>query len=410
MEALVKLLELSAREIAEAAKPVMAVSLAQLNGSTPLDHEVSIRLSSASSDVRSKVQHAVERHGLRLWQCCLDTPEFDPWSKVPAGVREAVSSAGKGRAASAAPTETERRGKLAESYRGDALHIPLGELEPLRALYHPVLARWALVQLPGDAEQAFAEMREVLRQAADPGLREDLAGTLRSRIVHSGQRGDFNQVYLLSGFYAGEVGLPAVGDPFRDQLRTVLTAAADNFKQAEKMKRVFILSLISQCFPDEAAGRQAKTEAFAAAFDMVRARPAEPASGPLLPSTLPGYSVELVNNGTDHHLLMFYRGPELVAAHCWPWRRGTVVIPDGEYELAVLSPAKDIQPFHGKATFRGGLRISNFLIRSSRDRGSDPGVAAAVLGSGDYRLLHAPAALTGITVEPRSGLPRRTQP
>ena len=134
------------------------------------------------------------------------------------------------------------------------------------------------------------------------------------------------------------------------------------------------------------------------------------ASGPLLPSTLPGYSVELVNNGTDHHLLTFYRGPDLVAAHCWPWRRGTVVIPDGEYELAVLSPAKDIWPFHGKATFRGELRISNFVIRSSRDRGGEPGVAAAVLGSGDYHLLYAPAALAGITVEPRSGVPRRTRP
>ncbi|MBI4623570.1 MAG: hypothetical protein HY736_10180 [Verrucomicrobia bacterium] len=171
------------------------------------------------------------------------------------------------------------------------------------------------------------------------------------------------------------------------------------------MKRIFILSLLAQCFPAEAAGRQARTDAFAAAFEAVASLSAEQTSAPILPSPLAGHSVELINNGTDHHLLSFYRGPEMVAVHNWPWRRGTVVVPDGDYELAVLSPAATIRPYRGKAAFKRGVRVSEYVIQTTSGKNDAARTALSSLASGDYKLLYAPAALRALAVEPRTGLP-----
>jgi hypothetical protein len=228
---------------------------------------------------------------------------------------------------------------------------------------------------------------------------------LRARLEVGRQANDFNQYYALAGFYAAEVGLPGAGDPFRNEFRTGLEAAAKGFKTSEKMKRIFTLSLLAQCFPDEPVGKQARVNAFAAAFEAVAARPAEPLSAGILPSPVPGHSVQLMSNNTDHHLLAFYRGAESIAVHCSPRRRGTVVLPDGEYEIVVLSPASNIVPFRGKGTFQRTVRISDYTIQTSGGRSGESRPNPGAVASGDYKLLYAPAALGAVTVEPRSGVP-----
>ena len=96
--------------------------------------------------------------------------------------------------------------------------------------------------------------------------------------------------------------------------------------------------------------------------------------------------------------------------HNWPWRRGTVVVPDGEYELVVLSPEQSIRGFRTRLTLRGGVRTSNYTVESS---GSPKTPAAGrdhrLPAGGDYRLLHAPAAAGALKVEPRSGIPTRAR-
>lgn len=121
---------------------------------------------SRSYEVRARINQVVGRHGLRLWQCRLDTPGFDPWGKVPVRVREGIDSAPVIAAAPAPLPEAERRRKLAEHYRGDALHIPLGELDPLRAALHQVLARWGV-------GASFRQRRGCLHDAARGFARVD---------------------------------------------------------------------------------------------------------------------------------------------------------------------------------------------------------------------------------------------
>ncbi len=409
MEALVRILEFTAGEVATLAKPVLDVSFVQLNGSGKLAPEIANSIVTLGRDVREKIVDVMRRHGARLWQCCVDTPGFDPWPSVPPSVREGIDGAtGPGGKPAAASPEAERRQKLIAHYRGDFVHIPLGELEPLRAVLHQVLARWALVNVTSNPEDAFTLMREVLRESPNAELRAELANTLRFRTARSGKAGDFNQFYLLAGFYASEVGLPAAGDPFRAEFRSGLEAAAESFRVGGRMKRIFILSLLAQCFPDESVGQRARSEAFAAAFDAVSTVPAQSVAPATLPTTLSRHSVELINNSTDHHLLLFYRSAnEAISVHQWPWRRGTVVLPDGEYEIAVLSPAASIRPFRGKGRFESGMRISNYVISTSggKNDGRNDEARSTVAATGDYKLLYAPAAVGAIAVEPRLGFP-----
>ena len=93
--------------------------------------------------------------------------------------------------------------------------------------------------------------------------------------------------------------------------------------------------------------------------------------------------------------------------HQWPWRRGTVVLPDGDYEFAVLSPAASIRPYRGKGAFKGGVRMSNCVIKQS-GRTEEKSVLTSA-ASGDYKLLYAPVAMAMVPIEPRSGLPRASR-
>jgi hypothetical protein len=442
MQALVRLFDWESGELARLAEPVTRVSLGQLAQPERMDLELRNRMTSAAYDVRGKIRNLLGQHGVRLWECCLETPGYDPWPSVPPAVREAIDAAMAVKPASAsapatavppksaapstrrpvarasparpapapqaatAPSpETERRRRLFEHFRSDPLGLPLAEVQPLRELLHQVYARWGLSLAGGTSDEAYTMLREALRESGDAELRRQLGEALRGRIRHSREKGKFEEFYLLAGFYAGEVGLPAAGDPFRDEFRRGVEAARDSFRGRERMKFIFMLSLLAQSFPEDPIGRQAQTEAFAAAFAEVTGEEAS-RSGSRAPSPLPGHAVELFNNSTAHHLLAFYRGPAQVAVHNWPWRRGTVVVPDGDYELVVLSPERSIRGYRTRLSLRGGVRTSDYHVQSSGpSQAQSPMRSPGIMAGGDYRLLFAPAAVGTLQVDPRSGLP-----
>jgi len=417
MEALTRRLEFEAGEVAQLAAPVLQQPVARFVEPDKIEYQDRLKLESACHDVQVKVRAVLERSGHRLWECCLDTPGFDPWPSVPVPVREAIDAkpapaatrpGARGAAQPAvAPTEAARRKLLADYYRADFLHIPLGELEPLRATLHQVYARWGLSSLKSASGDGLERLREVLRESTDAGLRGDVVAALRQRFVSARQGGDFETFFVLAGFYAGEVGLPARGDPFRDQFRAGLEAALDGFKQGGQMKKIFILSLLAKCFPDEPVGREALREASVTAFSTVAMTPPENPNTIIRPSTVPGHAVHLIANGTEHHLLAFYRGPSLIMVHYWPWRRGTVVIPEGTYEVVVLSPSSSIKPYREQSSPASGVRLSEYIIQRKGDK--PPGMARGSMFGGDYTLLYAPPGLGDLKVEPRTGMPVRTK-
>jgi hypothetical protein len=173
------------------------------------------------------------------------------------------------------------------------------------------------------------------------------------------------------------------------------------------MKKIFILSLIAKCFPDEQVGREALREASVTAFSAVAMTSPEKPNTIIRASNVPGHAVHLIANGTEHHLLAFYRGPGLVMVHYWPWRRGTVVIPEGTYEVVVLSPSSAIKPYREQSSPASGVRISEYIIQKTGDRA--PGMARGSMFGGDYTLLYAPPTLGELKVEPRTGMPVRAK-
>lgn len=411
MEALTKLIALEAADLNRLAKPLLAVTFEQLREPVVREKKEFSGFENQTNELATRIRDLVRDRGVRLWECCLETPGFDPWPTVPAAVREAIDSppgqaAARGAAVAAKPpaTATERRKKLLEHYRVDFWQTPLVELEPLTTLARQLYARSALFGLEGGTEGALVQLRWVMRAKDDPALQKSIVETLRERIVRSRQAGAFAQFYVLSGFYAAEVGFPGVGDPFREEFRAGLEAAAKGLRSREPMKYIFVLSLTAQCFADEPLGQKARTDAFTAAFEVVAARAPEQLGKPFFPSLVPGHSVQLINNNTDHHLLAFYRGPQAISAHSWPRRRGTVVLPDGDYEVVVLSPAENIVPYRAKGAFSLGTRVSDYTIQTT-DRSGQTRSTPGAVATGDYKLLYAPPALGEVKVEPRSGMP-----
>ncbi|MSU51488.1 MAG: hypothetical protein EXS37_20770 [Opitutus sp.] len=317
MEALTKLIAFETADATRLAEPLLALTFEQLRDPAVQRQDAFKDFDGRVNRLATQIRDVIRDRGVRLWECCLETPGFDPWPTVPAAVREALDSSSAVSAtrtppdpiksAATVPTrarsrnqpknqpstpatvaapaadavttpaasgETERRKKLAEHYRTDFWQIPLAEVDPLGALARQLYARSAILGLSGDAEAALIQLRWMLRAKEDAPLQKSIVETLRARLVLGRQANDFNQYYALAGFYAAEVGLPAAGDPFRNEFRTGLEAAAKGFKTSEKMKRIFTLSLLAQCFPDEPVGKQARVDAFAAAFETVAARPA----------------------------------------------------------------------------------------------------------------------------------------
>ena len=411
MEALTKLIAFETAEATRLAEPLLAVTFEQLRDPAVGRQEAYKSYEQRANELTTQMRNVVRERGVRLWECCLDTPGFDPWAGVPVSLRDTIDgvsaeAAARGGATPSKPAlpESERRKKLLAHYRSDAWQTPLAEVETLTALARQIYARWALFGLTGETDGALNQLRWVLRAKDDPALQKPIIETLRARLSRARQNGEFTLFFALSGFYAAEVGLPAAGDSFRDEFRAGLEAVAKDFRPREKMKYVFTLSLLAQCFPEEPLGRQAHADAFAAAFDLVAKNTPEAIRAPFFPSTVPGHSIQLINNNTDHHLLAFYRGKQLIAAHSWPRRRGTVVLPDGDYEVVVLSPSSNVVPYRAKGTYSHGVRVSDYTIHTTDAAGQTRPTPGAV-ATGDYKLLYAPPALGAVTVEPRSGIP-----
>lgn len=411
MEALTKLIAFETAEATRLAEPLLAVTFQQLQDPAVSLEKTHAGYEQRAGELTAQMRNVVRERGVRLWECCLETPGFDPWAGVPAALRDAIDgvsaeAAARDGAVPARPSlpEAERRKKLLAHYQSDPWQTPLAEVEALSTLARQVYVRWALFGLSGDTDGALNQLRWVLRAKEDPALHKPIIETLRARLSRARQTGEFTLFFALSGFYAAEVGFPAAGDLFRSEFRSGLEAVAKDFKQREKMKYIFTLSLLAQCFPEEPLGRQAHEEAFAAAFELVAKNSPEAIRSPFFPSSIPGHSIQLINNNTDHHLLAFYRGNEMIAAHSWPRRRGTVVLPDGEYEVVVLSPSKDIVPYRAKGNYTHGIRVSDYTIRTTDSSGQTLRTPGAV-ATGDYKLLYAPPALGPVAVAPRSGIP-----
>jgi hypothetical protein len=123
----------------------------------------------------------------------------------------------------------------------------------------------------------------------------------------------------------------------------------------------------------------------------------------ILPSTLAGHTGLAVENSTPHHLMIFLNGPVQCFVRLNPYRRGSVVVPDGHYVTAVVVTADEVVPLRAESDYRSEWQQTRYFIRSS-DESDETAAQRAGDASGPWRLLWAPEPLGELSIDPESGV------
>ena len=122
-----------------------------------------------------------------------------------------------------------------------------------------------------------------------------------------------------------------------------------------------------------------------------------------MPSMVAGHSAQCIENQTPYHMLVFFKGEEEFYVRLDPFRRGVLVLKDGEYDNAVIVPREEVRPYHGKRTYAAVTRTEGYYIaREGQQAPADEHEMGEV--TGDYRLLRAPESGGPVTVHPATGL------
>jgi hypothetical protein len=259
--------------------------------------------------------------------------------------------------------------------------------------------------LDTNPENAFAELRPLMRDDKDEvrsqrALEAVVAAWRKARAAKS-----FDRLTDFSAFLISEVGRPDPEDPFRAEFKSGLSAMAEDAKKEGLNKRVFALSLLADAFPADPEGVVARREAAARGAELARAtanrgQPLQSIGN----SGLKERSVALVENGTAHHILMLFEGPETFFVRVNPYRRGSVVMKDGKYLIGVATIKDEITPYAVEATLGSVLVRQKFVVVTRGPTGPTQG-QFGFTSYGNWTILRAPDG-EKFTVSPLNGTVR----
>ncbi len=341
----------------------------------------------------------LETDALFFFDALARDPTWDPWVHIPPALAARADTAASGAG------DEARRAALRREMDRSPLRPALPETEPARRLRGAIDAGWGVAGLARDRDHSLERLRRVLREHAGTEHSAVAAEGLRGAIRAARTAGDFSGLVDLAGFYVAEVGPPGSTDAFRGELRETLERAADHFGSREPLARVFLLSLLADLFAGEPAGDAHRREVFRLGFEFVERTGGEPIAedGLPLPSGLGGLSVVTVENGTRFHVLAFFRGPVEFFVRLNPYRRGSIVLPDGAWTSAVLVTSHDVKPWRGTTELRSVVRAHSYYI----GREGEDDAPRDVQSIGDFLLLWRPEGAGEFHVDPASGFVRR---
>jgi len=357
-----------------------------------------------SHKAKNAINDILDRTGLEIWEAKLDDESFDPWTLVPYKITQTIRDK--------YPKENQeerRRRELLVSGRKKEYSLPLDELASIREKQYETLGRWGLLYFDGNSEEGGRMLRTALRGTLNRRLKSDIRTALQKMIRNSRDENEFEKLFELSGFYVSEVGLKVRGDSFRDEFRTSLQYAAKNFRERSEMKYIFILTLLAEGYPDETSGRQARKEAIDLAFKVAAREPLDDRSDDTYPtSNLGSLSVVRVDNSTQYHLLSLYDGPERFFVHCNPYRKGSLVLKNGTYQVAVITTTGNIRPYQAKLKLTSAVKESNYYIEKG-GAGNQTNFTPGSSAYGEYKLLRSPNNEVTFMVDARNGSVAMTQ-
>ncbi|MBI2386241.1 MAG: hypothetical protein HYV14_09540 [Elusimicrobia bacterium] len=254
-------------------------------------------------------------------------------------------------------------------------------------------------------EAAFAELRPLLRDGKDEDRRQRALEAMVEVWRKARDAKSFDRLVDLSAFLIAEVGTPPLEDPFYAEFKTGLAAMAADAEKESLNKRVFALSLLADAFPDDPEARAARREAAARGAELARAAAGRGAPPEAVgTSGLAGRSVALVENGTAHHILMLYEGPETFFVRVNPYRRGSVVLKDGKYLVGVATIKDEIAPYAVEAAFGEVLVRQKFVVGTRGPSGPEQS-RFGLASYGNWTILRAPDG-EKFTANPMNGTVR----
>jgi hypothetical protein len=352
---------------------------------------------SLAHDLRGKISNIKKRTGSALFQAMLADDSYTPWPFIPTAISTEIELKHP-----EPNDEKRRRDELASRVRQQPELNPIPQVREAQQELYEVLGRWGILYFDGNPQEGFRMLRSALRGSENEQLRSDIIVGLQTLFVSAFNKKDFDALYELSGFYISEAEFNQADDEFQAFFKKAITQAAEEFKERAPMRHTFMLSILGTAFPDDPDGEKAITEATKLAFEQVASQSQEakpPESG--VTSGLEKHSVIAIDNSTEYHLLCFYRGPEEFFVNATPYRRGTVIMQDGEYDVAVITPSGEIVPYHGSLTVDSSLVRSNYYIGSS-DASNQWGVSSSA--HGEYRLMRVSDDIDVPEIDPKTGV------
>lgn len=332
---------------------------------------------------------SAQRAAQDLWQARAKVSGQGQWESLPISVRERVEDENPG-------AGLERRLQAVGALIASGDFLP-PEAQAIEELLPDLHARWALASLDSRREEGLKRLRQVLHRTRSESIRTHARDSLRETIRRAFDATDFSAVLDLCAFYVADL-VPAQGakvDPFFTELKSSLEKAGEHFSASAPMKRIFVKSLLADLFGADPEGAAARQEVLDRGFSLIESLPTSEMSRAtmLAPSGLPGRGIHRIDNATESHLMIFYKGPETFFARVNPMRRGSLVLKDGTYAVAVVVTQDAVRPFRGQLVFRTDAMHSRYYIEHSGGRSPDVGWFQAPNGAptqGEYTLLRVP--------------------
>ena len=288
------------------------------------------------------------------------------------------------------PLYDEARRRLSEAASREREPLPESVVARLSGKSLDARLAATLKRLDTDLAGAFAELRPLMRDDKDEVRSQRALEALVESWRKARDAKDFARLVDLSAFLISEVGTPPFDDPFYAEFKKGLAAMAADSKKEGLNKEVFSLSLLADAFPGDPEGRDARRDASARGAELARATTnrGEPPEAVGL-SGLTGRSVALIENGTAHHILMTYAGPETFFVRVNPYRRGSVVLKDGKYLVGVAADKDEIVSYAVEASFGEVLVRQKFVVVTKGPTGPAQG-RFGFASYGNWTILRAP--------------------